>query len=284
MPSALMLVKPSSAYMDSYFNACREFDDTGGHCYGGDFGESPVENFNKMIVELDEKSRGIGLPEGWVPSSTYWLVENGVYIGSGRIRYALTETLRVFGGHIGYDIRPSKRRQGYGTLQLKLLLAEAAKWGIKNALLTCDTDNTASRRVMEKNGGKLIDCVKNRIDGHDKPAYRYMIDTGLADGVLYNTGAQWYHGSGSMFEVLAAGSTITQDYQLAEAFSHKPSMLAYGDDKTIWHNGTASGIIYVIDEPAVPGEDMYLHPRTTMDAGLEWLTARPFKARRISWL
>ena len=44
----------------------------------------------------------------------------------------------------------------------------------------------------------------------------------------------WYHGSNKVFEILKEGSTITQWKELAEAFSHKPTILAIGDDNSIF--------------------------------------------------
>lgn len=166
--------------MDSYIKACMEYAEAGLNEYNDFHGESPTpELIDSLIMRYENQSRGIGLREGWVPCSTFWLVDEDEYIGGGNIRHALTEPLMKFGGHIGYDIRPSIWGQGYGTLQLKLLLAEAARLGIKSTLLTCSTTNVASIRVIEKNGGVLIDCVNNIIDGHERPTYRYRIDTGL---------------------------------------------------------------------------------------------------------
>lgn len=96
-----------------------------------------------------------------------------------------------------------------------------------------------------------------------------------ADGV-------WYHGSPLQFTTLKTGSTITQWRALAEAFSHKPSMLSYGDDGSIQHNGTAHGYLYVVDEPIVVDKDISQHPHTTMDANAEFLTKRPIKVRLIA--
>lgn len=178
-----ILVKPSIKCMDSYIAACREYAEAGLNEYDGFHKENPnPECIKKLLIQYENESRGIGLPEGWVPSSVFWLVNNNEYIGSGNIRHALTEPLKKFGGHIGYEIRPSKWGQGYGTLQLKLLLVEAIKLGIKSALLTCSADNVASARVIEKNGGLLIDCVNNIINGHERPTYRYRIETGIIDG------------------------------------------------------------------------------------------------------
>ena len=92
----------------------------------------------------------------------------------------------------------------------------------------------------------------------------------------------WYHGLPERFTLLRAGSTITQWRALAEAFSHKPQALSYEDDGSIWQNGTLPGYLYVIDEPISPGMDIAPHPRTTMDANVEFLTKRPLRVRCIA--
>ena len=91
----------------------------------------------------------------------------------------------------------------------------------------------------------------------------------------------WYHGSDKIFSELRTGSTITQWKELAEAFSHQPSLLGYDDDGTITHNGTAKGYLYIIDEPIQADIDVYQHPRTTMDENAEFLTKKPLKVRMI---
>ena len=53
-----------------------------------------------------------------------------------------------------------------------------------------------------------------------------------------DTNGIWYHGSNMVFSEMKEGSTITQWKELAEAFSHKPSLLSYDDNGTIYHNGT----------------------------------------------
>jgi len=92
-----------------------------------------------------------------------WWVEAGpeapepTYLGGIRIRHHLTDYLREVGGHIGYDVRPSRRREGHATRMLRAALPHAYALGITPALITCDTDNVASRRVIEANGGVLED-------------------------------------------------------------------------------------------------------------------------------
>ena len=96
-----------------------------------------------------------------------------------------------------------------------------------------------------------------------------------------NPQGSWYHGSNKVFDVLKEGSTITQWRQLAEAFSHKPTILAIDDDNTIFHNGKEYGYLYIIDEPIEIDKDIYAHPNTTMDKGLEFLTKRKLNVKMV---
>ena len=73
------------------------------------------------------------------------------------VRHELTEHLLEVGGHIGYDVRRSRRGEGQATAMLRAVLPEANALGIDPALITCDADNIASRRVIEANGGVLED-------------------------------------------------------------------------------------------------------------------------------
>lgn len=79
---------------------------------------------------------------------------------------------------------------------------------------------------------------------------------------------EWYHGSNLKIEILRAGSTITQWKELAEAFSHRPTLLSYDDNGNITHNGKETGYLYKIDERITVGEDIVQHPTTTTDANV----------------
>lgn len=115
----------------------------------------PNENFEAFLAQLSGCERGLGIPEGFVPHSTYWLVHGTEVLGVSSLRHRLNDRLRIEGGHIGYGIRPSARGKGMGTLILRLTLAEAARRGIDRVLLTCARANAASSAVIAANGGKL---------------------------------------------------------------------------------------------------------------------------------
>ena len=107
---------------------------------------------------------------------TDWLVSDGRLLGCSRLRHRLTPELAYQGGHVGYDIRPSARGRGFGTSLLSLTKERAAAMGIDRLRITCDVDNTASIRVIEKNGGVLDAVVPSRT--RDKMICQYWVETG----------------------------------------------------------------------------------------------------------
>lgn len=116
-----------------------------------------LSDFNGYILKLNNTAKGIGLPDGWGPSYTYWLTNiKDEILGVVRIRTSLNnEFVRRIAGHIGYDISPLFRRKGYGNLLLKLALEKTVMINLDKVLITCDDDNIPSKKVIENNGGKF---------------------------------------------------------------------------------------------------------------------------------
>ncbi len=119
-----------------------------------DLGEI-ARDFPAFVERILGYSRGEGLPPGFVPSTDYWLIDDGEFVGRVSIRHQLTEWLLKAGGHIGYQIRPSKRCRGYGTQILALVLPKARELGMTRVLVTCDETNIGSKKIIEANGGVL---------------------------------------------------------------------------------------------------------------------------------
>lgn len=85
----------------------------------------------------------------------------------------MNHTNIVDGGHIGYGICPDYRGKGYGNLILRLALEKLSAMGIFKILVTCDSDNIVSQKVILYNGGVL----ENRMYDEDGIAInRYWID------------------------------------------------------------------------------------------------------------
>lgn len=169
----LVLVEPCGKYLESYLEAREEGRENG--MASDDFSSAPA---GELLKRYDDFRCGRDLPPGWVAADYYWLVDEDKnrFIGEIGIRHGLTEALRRYGGHIGYAVRPSEWNKGHGTLMLGLALEKARDLGITTAMITCDDDNAASARVMEKNGFTLLDRVTNTVDGRTVITRRYTKD------------------------------------------------------------------------------------------------------------
>lgn len=163
------LSPPDVRYKDTFIEAMREFEKEGQR---PPWSYVALENHFDEYVETVLSNESDPLP-GLVAQTSYWLIVDGQYAGTIDIRHKLTPALRKYGGHIGYQIRPSFRKKGYGTLQLKLCLPHAWQRGFERLLITCDDDNTGSQKIIEANGGVLQDKVDN---GRAMLTRRYWID------------------------------------------------------------------------------------------------------------
>jgi predicted acetyltransferase len=164
------LVPPSTAYKDSYLEALAEL-----HAEGRRLDLDPdrlARDFAGLVRSLLDRADPAKTPPGRVPDTVLWLVDGDEYIGRVSIRHALDGYLLLMRGHIGYEVRPSRRHRGYGTHMLGLALQEAQKLGLDRVLLTCDPANTTSRRIIERHGGRLED----EIEAAGETVRRYWID------------------------------------------------------------------------------------------------------------
>jgi predicted acetyltransferase len=150
----IQLIEPTEALAEEYVAYAEEFRETGDPFV---FEELDKANGNMaaLLTKWRDYASGRNIPEDYVPGSVYWLVKNGRVLGTCRLRHSLNAKLENFGGHIGYEVRPSERRKGYATELLQQTLQKARERGIRRALVTCDKDNIASARVIQKNGGVL---------------------------------------------------------------------------------------------------------------------------------
>lgn len=172
MEHHLQLIEPTIDLKEEYISFYQEWRNSGEVMIPWVIGKDPT-NFQEMVQELFDASKGIGIPETWVPDSTYWFVNEAKRIvGAVNIRHSLTDHLFHSGGHIGYGIRPTERRKGYATKLLQQSLLKAKKLGIKSVLVVCDADNIASEKTILHNGG-IRD--KDYIEDNGNLVRRYWI-------------------------------------------------------------------------------------------------------------
>jgi predicted acetyltransferase len=159
----IKLIEPTIDLKTEFLALVKEHQQADDNYFEPDFAQ---EDFREYIRDLAKESQGIDLPPGIVPMTTFWMVTLGDRIlGISVLRHHLTPALEHHGGHIGYIIRPSQRRKGYGSIILALTLEKANVKGIRRVRITCDASNTASVRIIEKNGGILSGQVESKSTG-----------------------------------------------------------------------------------------------------------------------
>lgn len=108
---------------------------------------------------------------GWVHCTYRWIVEGDRPLGAIALRHELNDRLLAHGGHIGYGVRPAERGRGLARWAVGEMLPVARELGIDRVLITCDDDNLASARTIERSGGVLQDVT----EPEGKPVRRYWI-------------------------------------------------------------------------------------------------------------
>ncbi|GAB2027843.1 GNAT family N-acetyltransferase [Lactovum odontotermitis] len=168
----LILLRPTLADKAAVEDFMAEILETGSSIAGsGGLERYPGDYegwLDKLAQDLDPKR----LLPGRVLSSEYLTkrVSDGRIVGLVQIRHELNEFLTRIGGHIGDMVRPSERRKGYGSEQMRLALEKCRELGIERVLVTCDKDNIASARTIQKNGGVLENELLDE-DGMVKQRY-----------------------------------------------------------------------------------------------------------------
>jgi len=179
MTQTLDLLPPRAAFRDSYRSLVAEFVAAGEKLVPFTLAFDH-QDFAAFLDRLDACARGIGLPDGFVPHSTFWLVSDGSKVlGVSNIRHSLTPALRREGGNIGYGIRPSARGRGLGVTILRQSLARAAEMGLTQVLVTCSKQNLASAKSITRNGG-IFDSEEYLPD-RGEIVQRYWIANGFRD-------------------------------------------------------------------------------------------------------
>lgn len=158
------LMAPDAGKYQDWAVCLTEFN--GGPIDGSGFEQAPEPSVDAFTAYLHDRSQAADtstvLPEGWVHCNFYWIGdETGSLLGFLAIRHALTPHLLEVGGHIGYSVRPSARSMGVATAALRLGLEEAGRLGIDPVLLTVKEENLASRRVIERCGGRYEDSRRS---------------------------------------------------------------------------------------------------------------------------
>ena len=153
----MKLRRPTLADKEAILSMMAEFEETQS-AHDGGFWDAEAFVYEAWLESNRDMEMGLGIPEGWVPAvQLVAFARDGQAVGFLNLRLRLSAYLLEEGGHIGYSIRPSERGKGYAKEALRQGLQIAKEKNIKRALVTCSTENPASRAVILANGGQFED-------------------------------------------------------------------------------------------------------------------------------
>lgn len=144
---------PGEADREEVLAFYREFEESGGTCIG--FGG--WRDYDRWLQGMKNRHAGKDLPEGYVREDFNLCWEDGALVGVFSLKFELTDYLLAFGGHVGHAVRPSRRQEGIAARMLAQGKEIARDLGFSRLLCVCDEDNTASEKVILRNGGVLED-------------------------------------------------------------------------------------------------------------------------------
>jgi predicted acetyltransferase len=142
---------------------------------------SDAHAFLSSLEDREAKSGPIRLADGSnvarLPGFRRWMWD-GDFAGTIGLRWQPgTSALPPWClGHIGYGVVPWKRRRGYATAALRLILPEARDEGLLYVELTTEEENVPSQRVILANGGVCVGRFEKSTKHGDLAGLRFRID------------------------------------------------------------------------------------------------------------
>lgn len=169
------LISPSKEYEKEAFEFIQEFLEYNSEI-NGTGGLDRYDDYDEWLLKIEKDLDLPNIPGGKVPANTYFFVRtsDNKIIGMINVRHKLNEFLFNEGGHIGYSIRPTERKNGYATIMLKLALQKCRELNLNRILITCDKINVASAKVIQKNNGVLENEIFS--ETFSEIIQRYWID------------------------------------------------------------------------------------------------------------
>lgn len=154
MRNDIILVRPTLEWKEKALAYRKEHFQQGEMIICGSELFDKTESYEEWLTLVTRNADPKTVSENWVVTDTFFAVResDNRIIGMIDLRHTLNEFLKDL-GNCGYSVRPSERRKGYATEMLCKLIGEARAAGMKDLQISVEKENTASRKVIEKNGG-----------------------------------------------------------------------------------------------------------------------------------
>lgn len=155
--SGIVLKKPTEEYAEQIMAYRRDFLETGDEM-AGCCGLHKFESFEEWLAKVKKLSAPETCPRDHAPDTQFIAVResDNKLIGMIDLRHHIDHpVLSLFGGHIGYSVRPGERRKGYAKEMLRQCLEKARERGLHWVMVSCNDHNPGSERTILANGGVL---------------------------------------------------------------------------------------------------------------------------------
>lgn len=155
--SEIKLVVPSLEYGEDIMKMRSElFGAQDGDAFAGCAGLQKYEQVEDWIASNERFSSAETCPEGFVTSSVYLGVRcsDNKIVGIIDLRHHIDHpVLGLWGGHVGYIVRPDERGHGYAKAMVILALDKYREMNVDKIMITCHRGNIASERTIIASGG-----------------------------------------------------------------------------------------------------------------------------------